>query len=95
MGYSPSSSYPNDLAVVKKMVPIIGGDKVLEDAYFDANITTLKENLDAKQGGGTNRRIVGAIKAGNHGMANKLLDEPRTDAPEFEEYELSKELARQ
>ena len=74
MGYKPTSSYPDDLAVVKKMVPIIGGDEVLEKAYFDGELDTLKKAFEKKKGKGTFDLIVRAMKAGNYGDANKILD---------------------
>lgn len=74
MGYSPTSSYPDDLAVIKKLVPIIGGDEVLENAYFDGKLSALKEALEKKKGIGSYARLVAAMKAGQYGKANKVLD---------------------
>ena len=74
MGYSPTSSYPDDLAIVKTMVPIIGGDTVLENAYFDGDLATLRKNLDKKKGKSTYKKLVKTMKAGNYAAAGKLLD---------------------
>jgi hypothetical protein len=74
MGYSPTSSYPDDLAIVKTMTPLIGGDTVLENAYFDGDLVTLRKNLDKKKGKGTYKKLVTAMKAGNYATAGKLLD---------------------
>jgi hypothetical protein len=74
MGYKPTSSYPNDLAVVKKMVPLIGGDEVLENAYFDGKLADLKLALEKKKGAGSFALLVAAMKAENYANANKILD---------------------
>ena len=74
MGYKPTSSYPNDLAVTKKLVPIIGGDEVLEKAYFDGDLPDLKKAFEKRKGPGTFDLLVAAMKKADYAKANKIVD---------------------
>lgn len=71
-GFKPSSSYPNDLAVIQKLAALVS-DGPIEKAYFDGDVDGLKTALDAKKEDGTFDSLVVHMKAESYADAGGLL----------------------
>jgi len=72
-GFEPSSSYPDELRITQKLAGIVG-DSVIEKAYFNGDVDSLKTALDDNKGAGTFDEVVAAMKAEDYGKAGTTLD---------------------
>lgn len=73
VGYKPSSSYPDQLAVVRKLAKTVG-DSTIEGAYFDGDVAGLKTKLNkAKNDDTTFDKAVDAMKNDDYATASGLV----------------------
>jgi hypothetical protein len=61
VGYAPTSSYPNQLAVARKLAAIVGDEKI-EKAYFEGNVDGLKAALNSAKKASSFDDLAAAMK---------------------------------
>ena len=72
-GFTPSSSYPQELKITQTLANLIG-DTAVETAYFDGDVGAVKDTVDGAKGVGTFDETVDAMKNEDYGRARNTLD---------------------
>ena len=72
-GFTPSSSYPQELKIAQKLANLVG-DTAVETAYFDGDVGAIKESVDGAKGLGVFDEIVDAMMNDDYGRAKNTLD---------------------
>ena len=73
VGFTPSSSYPQELKITQTLANLIG-DTAVETAYFDGDVGAVKDTVDGAKGVGTFDETVDAMKNEDYGRARNTLD---------------------